>query len=213
MNNQDDIDPYATPQAETIINPITSREARFRVEKNLVAIQDCAKLPKLCFLSGDDAPTALRTRLELYWINPMWGILIWIILPIFFLELDNRFSIWVIVIPALFPVYLIVYHCLRKKVTFDFHISPAARKKRWYKRLISAAIFIICVLTTIYCFTLTKHHQIYFGLGVLGALISPIVLFIVMHLNARISVKKHKHGWFYITGAGKNFLKKAKKTL
>ncbi len=191
MSHKDDINPYASPKAETIINPNAENATGYRVEKKLVAVQDGAKLPRICFLTGEEVPSAIRTRLPLYWINPAWLLLILVF--------------W--------PAYVIVYYCVRKKVTFDYCISQTARKNRRAKKLIYFSTFIICVLATIICFTLTDHNQVYFGYGVIGAIISTIIFFVACNVNARIIVRKHKHGWFYITGAGKNFLREAQNQL
>ena len=187
MNEQNDFNPYATPKAATIINPNTENSAGYRVEKKLLAVQDGAKLPRLCFITGEDAPTTIRIRLTLYWANPAW----------------------ILLFLVCWPAYLIVYYCVRKKVSFDYCITKEARKNRRTKKLIYFSIFIICVLATILCFTLTDHDQIYFGYGVIGATLSTIIFFVACNVNARIMVRKHKNGWFYITGANKNFLRKA----
>ena len=89
MNNQNDCDPYAPPKAETITNRYAELKAGYRVEKKLIALQDGAKLPRICFLTGEDIPTAFRTRQVLYWISPLWGLIVLVFVPFFILYFEN----------------------------------------------------------------------------------------------------------------------------
>ena len=184
--SQDTHNPYTTPQAETILSPSAQVDPRtFYVEGKLLVVSHGAELPNLCIKTGIELPDAKRKKKTLYWAHPAWA----------FLLLTGLI------------IYLIVYLCIRKKVTFTYSLSKQAKRKTL--GMVLACLFLTfgSLAASIFFFSANDPTGNYDMFGAAGIVLFIIGLIVTAMVSGPFRVKKHKDGWFYIVGAGKEFLR------
>ncbi|MGB0774405.1 MAG: hypothetical protein ACPG32_08895 [Akkermansiaceae bacterium] len=181
------VNPYTAPKAETIASPAGNADpANYYLEGKLLAIRKETDLPNLCIITGEEIPDAKRRKKVLYWANPMWALLIIIA--------------W--------PIYVIVYFCVRQKAIVRYSISASALRKRALKIAASVILLLGAIAGTVFFFLRAADDDSNIGFGFLGIVASIILLLFFSYACTFLRVKKMKNEWFLITGTGKKFREK-----